>query len=136
MDPWSSPVTAPSQVRAIGTPESPLPFQKQKISFTINILLRHLISSSRSLKVTGQWLRSQSSRHPCSGPGRPLEFLRTAVVSCVPVTVTLGRSVHSQILSFPFCEIETIATPTYNQHTETERTKLMSPAPQLSLDHH
>lgn len=34
-------------VRTIGTPESPLPFRKQKISFTVNILLRRLISSSK-----------------------------------------------------------------------------------------
>lgn len=82
--PVELPPDCPSPVRAIGAPESPLCFQKQKISFTINILLRRLINSSRSLRGTGQWLRGQSSRHSCSGRGRPLGFLRTAVVSCVP----------------------------------------------------
>lgn len=82
--PVELPPDCPSPMRAIGAPESPLCFQKQKISFTINILLRRLINSSRSLRGTGQWLRGQSSRHSCSGRGRPLGFLRTAVVSCVP----------------------------------------------------
>lgn len=88
--PVERPPDCPFPVRAIGAHESPLRFQKQKILFTINIPLKCLINSSRPLKVTGQWLRGQSSRYSCSGQGRSLGFLNTAVVSCVPQVCPCG----------------------------------------------